>query len=93
MKNSDYFTTLYNKSFKKYTKSKLKIGDRVGISKNDISFRKGYKPQFTDEILEISAKSTKRLLHTSAKISKKKKFWERFIKKAEKMFSLKVSQF
>ena len=42
----------------KYSKSKLKIGDRIGISKNDIPFRKGYKPQFADEIFEISAIST-----------------------------------
>ena len=49
-----------NKSFEKYTKPKCKIGDRVRISKNDIPFRKRYKPQFTDEIFEILAKSTKK---------------------------------
>ena len=37
----------------------MKIGDRVRISKNDNSFRKGYKPQFTDESFEISVISTK----------------------------------
>ena len=60
VKNSDFLSILYNKSFKKYTKPKFKIGDRVRISKNDIPFRKGYKPQFTDEIFEISAISTKK---------------------------------
>ena len=30
------------------------------ISKNDIPFQKGYKPQLTDEVFEISAKSTKK---------------------------------
>ena len=30
------------------------------ISKNDIPFRKGYKPQFTDKIFEISAVSAKK---------------------------------
>ena len=34
----------------KYTKPKIKIGDRVRISKNDISFGKNYKQQFTDEL-------------------------------------------
>ena len=48
VKNSDFLSILYNKSFKKYTKPKFKIGDRVRISKNDIPFRKGYRPQFTD---------------------------------------------
>ena len=81
VKNTDFLSILYNKSFKKYTKPKFKIGDRVGISNNDIPFRKGYKPQFTDEIFEISAISTKNL-HTSSKISKKKKFWENFMKKS-----------
>ena len=36
-----FLSILYNKSFKKYTKPKFKIGDRVKISKNDIPFRKG----------------------------------------------------
>ena len=60
VKNSDFLSILYNKSFKKYTKPKFKIGDRVRISKNYITFRKGYKPQFTDELFEISAISTKK---------------------------------
>ena len=41
-KNCDFLSILYNKSIKKHTKPKLKIGDRVRISKNDIPFRKGY---------------------------------------------------
>ena len=68
MKNSDFLSFLYNKSFLKYTKPKLKIGDRVRISKNDILFRKGYEPKFTDEIFEILALSTKNLLHKLSKI-------------------------
>ena len=58
--NSDFLSILYNKSFKKYTKPKSKIGDRIRISKNDIPFRKVYKPQFTDEIFGILAISTKK---------------------------------
>ena len=60
VKNSDFLSILYNKSIKNYTEPKLKIGDRVRFSKNDISFRKGYKPQFADENFEISANSTKK---------------------------------
>ena len=45
----------------KITKPKLKIEDRVRISKSDIQFRKGYKPQFTDEILIKSAINTKKV--------------------------------
>ena len=60
VKNSNFLSIFYNKSFKKQFKPKFKIGERARISKNDIPFRKGYKPQFTDEIFEISAKSTKK---------------------------------
>ena len=56
VKNSDFLSILYNKSFKKYTKPKVNFGNRVRISKNDIPFKKGYKPQFTDEISAISTK-------------------------------------
>ena len=45
VKNSDFLSILYNKPFKKYTNSKFQIGDRVRISKKDIPFQKGYKPQ------------------------------------------------
>ena len=82
VKNSEFLSILYNKSFKKYTKPKFKFDGRVRISKNDIRFRKGYKPQFTDEVFEISALSTKNLLHTSSKISKNKKIWKIFMKKS-----------
>ena len=58
--NTDFLLILYNKPLTRYKKPKLKVGDRVRISTNDIPFRKGYKPQFTDEIFEVSAKSTKK---------------------------------
>ena len=50
VKNSDFLSILYNKSFMKQTKPKFKIGDRVRFSKNDIPIRKGYKPHFTEEL-------------------------------------------
>ena len=58
--NTDFLSILYNKPLTRYKKLKFEVGDRVRISKNDILFRKGYKPQFTDEIFEISAVSTKK---------------------------------
>ena len=74
MKKSDFFLSIsYNKSFMTNTESKLKIWDQKRISKNSIPFQKGYKPQFTDQVFEISAIATKNLLHTSSKMSKKKK--------------------
>ena len=60
VKNTDFLSILYNKPLTKYRKLKFKVGDRVRISKNDIPFRKGYKPQFTDEIFKFSAVSTKK---------------------------------
>ena len=40
--------------------STFKIGDRVQISKCDLPFRKGYKPQFTREVFEIVAIATRK---------------------------------
>ena len=74
-------------------KLKFKVGDRVRISKKDIPFPKGYKPQFTDEIFEISVISTKILLHTSSKISTKRKFWKNFMKKSLEKVLIKGKSF
>ena len=38
VKNSDFLSIFYNKSFMNYTKPKLKIGDRVRVSKKVIPF-------------------------------------------------------
>ena len=38
----------------------FKIGDRVRISKYDLPFRKGYKPQYTQEVFEIVAISSRK---------------------------------
>ena len=59
-----------------YTKPKFNTGDRVRFLKKDIPFRNGYKPQCTDEVLKTTA------IFTSSKISKKKKFWEIFMRKS-----------
>ena len=60
VKNSDYLKIFYRKPMKQYNNPKFKIGDNVRISKNDIPFRKGYKPQYTNEVFEIEAISTRK---------------------------------
>ena len=60
LKNSDFLSILYSKPLREFRKPKFKVGDRVRISKYDIPFRKGYKPQFTKEVFEIVAISSKK---------------------------------
>ena len=60
VKNSDFMSILYSKPPRQYKKSKFGIGDRVRISKYDLPFRKGYRPQLTEEIFEIVATATKK---------------------------------
>ena len=50
---------LYSKLLREFKKPTFKIGDRVRISKYDLPFRKGYKPQFTREVFEIVATATR----------------------------------
>ena len=61
VKNCDFMSNLYSKTLRKHKKATFKIGDRVRISKHDLLFRKGYKPQFTREVFEIVAISTKKI--------------------------------
>ena len=51
---------LYSKPLRKSRKPKFKVGDRVRISKYDLPFRKGYEPQFTKEVFEIVAITSKK---------------------------------
>ena len=60
VKNCEFMSSLYGKSLREFKKPKFKIGDRVRISKYDLPFRKGYKPQFTREIFEIVAITTRK---------------------------------
>ena len=48
-----------NSSSKLVQKPKLYVGDYVQIAKTDLTFRKGYKLIFTDEVFEIVAIPTK----------------------------------
>ena len=52
VKNSDFLSILYSKPLREFRKPQFKIGDRVRISKYDLPFRKGYKPQFTQKVSE-----------------------------------------
>ena len=60
VKNSDFMSILYSKPLREYKKPKSGIGERVRISKYPSLFRKGYKPQNTQESFEIDAIVTKK---------------------------------
>ena len=60
IKNSDLLSILYSKPLREFRKPKFKIGDRVRISKYDLPFKKGYKPQFTQEVFGIVAISSRK---------------------------------
>ena len=60
VRNSNFLSILYSKPLREFRKPKFKVGDRVRISKYDLHFRKGYKPQFTEEVFEIVAISSKK---------------------------------
>ena len=60
VKISDFLSILYRKPLRKIGKPKFKVGDRVRISKYDLPFRKGHEPQFTKEVFEIVAISSKK---------------------------------
>ena len=47
VKNCDFMSILYSKTLREFKKPAFKVGDRVRISKYDLSFRKVYKPRFT----------------------------------------------
>ena len=58
VKNCDFMSILCSKPLREFKKPIFKIGDRVRISKYDLPFRKGYRPQFTREVFEIVAIAT-----------------------------------
>ena len=58
--NCDFMSIIYSKPLREYKKPTFKIGDRVRISKYDLPFRKGYKPQITREVFQIVAIATRK---------------------------------
>ena len=51
---------MYSKPPREFRKRKFEIGDWVRIAKYDLPFSKGYKPQFTKEVFEIVAVSSRK---------------------------------
>ena len=60
VKDCDFMSILYSKPLREFKQPTFKIGDRVGISKYDLPFRKGYKSQFTREVFKIVAIATRK---------------------------------
>ena len=60
VKNCDFMSILYSKPLREFKTSTFKDGDREPISKYNLPFRKGYKPQFTRQIFEIVAIATRK---------------------------------
>ena len=52
-------SVLYSKPIRGFNKPKFQVGYRVRISKQDLRFRKGYKPQFTNKIFKIVSLTTR----------------------------------
>ena len=60
VRNCDFMSILYSKPLREFKMPTFRIGDRVRISKYDLPFRKGYKPQFTREVFESEANATRK---------------------------------
>ena len=60
VKNCDFMSMLYSKPVREKKKPTFKTGDRLQISKYDLFFRKGYKPQFKRDVFEFVAISTRK---------------------------------
>ena len=60
VKNCDFMSILYSKPLRELKKPAFRIGERVRISRYDLPFLKGYKPQFTREVFEIVAIATRK---------------------------------
>ena len=60
VRNSEFLSILYSKPLRELRKPKFKVGDRIRISKYDLSFRRRYKPQFTKKVFEIVTLSSKK---------------------------------
>ena len=60
VKNSDFLSILYSKPLRELGEPQCKNGDGVPIPQYDSPLRKGYKPQFTQEVSEIGAISSRK---------------------------------
>ena len=65
VRNYDFLSILNSKPLREFRKLRFKIVDTDRILKDDLPFRKGYKPQFTHKIFEnVSIASTKPPIYT-----------------------------
>ena len=60
VKNFDFMSILYCQHIRDLTPAKFTIGDKVRNSKTDLPFRKGCKPQFTEQIFEVVALASRK---------------------------------
>ena len=60
VKSSDFLSILYSKPLREFRKPKFESGDRVCIPKYDLPFKEGYRPQFTKDVFEIVANSSRK---------------------------------
>ena len=60
VRKCDFMSILHSKLLRDFRKPPFKVGARVRISKYDLPFRKGYKPQFAREVFEIVAIATRK---------------------------------
>ena len=57
---SDFLSILYSKPLREFRQPQFQFGDRVRISKYDSPFRKGYQPEFKQEVFGIVAISSRK---------------------------------
>ena len=58
VKNSEFLAVLYSKPIRDFNKPKFEVEFRVRICKQESPFRKGYKPQLTNDIFKIIVLAT-----------------------------------
>ena len=71
----------YSIPSREYKNSIFKSGDRVRISRYDLPFRKGYKPQLEGKFLKLLQSQQENQQHTQSRMSKKRLFKASFIEK------------
>ena len=60
VKNTNFLSILYSKRLLALTEAKFEIGDKFRISKSDLPFKKGNKPQCTKKVFEIVGSSSRK---------------------------------
>ena len=73
---------LYSTLLREHKKPTFKTGDRVRISKNDLPFRKGYKPQLHKKFLKLYQVQQENHQRTQSRMSETRFFKANFMKKS-----------